>query len=376
MTPSNNDLINNYKVCSNFLYKNNPDSRHRSRHWSYFYQLNIDEESLKNFRYKKKISLGLDDQTESFDFKIFAKIVNEISEDYVLRNLPKKNVGNCDTLLSYKNNLIDYNKLIHIHWFHTIEKEILEQNKVQNICEIGGGFGSFSELFIKNYNTKLISIDLPEANLMTSYYLKENFPSKKFYLFENYLENEILSFDAFQNNDVIILPPNCKFDKRIKIDMFINTRSMMEMKKVVIKSYFDFIHSHSHQNSLFLNINRYEKNSSGDLILLHEYPYDKKWRKIISKPSFNQEWVHFLVTQRCEDDSKANINATLKEIEQIGRKFYGLYIDKIPYFFGVKTIERINLIIKKILKKILGKKFLNKIGNLLSKWGRMFQNIK
>ena len=48
------------------------------------------------------------------------------------------------------------------------------------MCEIGGGFGSFSELFIKNHNTKLISIDLPEANLLSSYYLKETFPEKKF----------------------------------------------------------------------------------------------------------------------------------------------------------------------------------------------------
>ena len=45
------------------------------------------------------------------------------------------------------------------------------------------------KIFIKNYNTKLISIDLPEANLLSSYYLKETFPEKKLYLFENYIFN-------------------------------------------------------------------------------------------------------------------------------------------------------------------------------------------
>ena len=314
MKITNNELIKNYETCINHFYKNDNNSEQKSKHWSYYYQLKIDEESLKNFRYENKLSFGLDDQTDSFDFKIFSKIVNEISEDYILSNLPKQNIGNCNKLINYKGHLIDYNKLIHIHWFHTIETEILKKNKIHNVCEIGGGFGSFSELFIRNNNTKLIAIDLPEANLMSSYYLKENFPDKKLYLFENYLKNDILSFEDFQSNDIIILPPNCKFDKKIKIDLFINTRSMMEMKKNIIKSYFDFIHSYSHQNSFFLNINRYEKNSSGDLIRLFEYPYDNKWQKIISKPSFNQEWIHFLVTKRCEVESNANISSELKKI--------------------------------------------------------------
>ena len=40
-------------------------------------------------------------------------------------------------------------------------------------------------IFIKNYNTKVISIDLPEANLLSSYYLKETFPEKKIFLYED-----------------------------------------------------------------------------------------------------------------------------------------------------------------------------------------------
>ena len=146
MTPTNTDLIKNYNSCVKYFYKNTANLNQKSRHWSYFYKLNIDEESLKNFRYKNNLSFGLDDQTENFNFKIFSKIVNEISEEYVLKNLSNKNIGNCDKLINYKNYLIDYNKLIHIHWFNTIETEILKKNKIQTVCEIGGGFGSFSEL--------------------------------------------------------------------------------------------------------------------------------------------------------------------------------------------------------------------------------------
>ena len=62
----------------------------------------------------------------------------------------------------------------------------IPQSNIRAIpAEIGGGFGSFAELFIKNYKTKLLLIDLPEANLMSAYYLKKLFLKKKFFLFND-----------------------------------------------------------------------------------------------------------------------------------------------------------------------------------------------
>ena len=77
-------------------------------------------------------------------------------------------------LFLIKKFFVDYNKLIHIYWFWLLENKILKNNKVNNVCEIGGGFGSLAELFLKNYNAKFILIDLPEANLMSAYYLKSS----------------------------------------------------------------------------------------------------------------------------------------------------------------------------------------------------------
>ena len=73
----------------------------------------------------------------------------------------------------------------------------------------------------KNHNTKLISIDLPEANLLSSYYLKETFPEKKIYLYENYKNKKILSKDDFNSFDIFILTPNCNIDPQIKIDFLL-----------------------------------------------------------------------------------------------------------------------------------------------------------
>lgn len=349
-------LIDIYKGASNYFYCNDNNDNQKSIHWKKRYDFKeYTLENLLNFRKDNRLSKGLDDQNNNFTFKLYFEIINQISEQYVLNNLPKKNIGNSNFIISYKNVFIDYNKLIHIYWFWIIENKILKNNKIKNICDIGGGFGSFSELFIKNYNTKTFLIDLPEANLMSTYYLKELYPKKKFYLFDDYKKNEFLSKSDFDEYDVIILPPNCNIDKKIKIDLFINTRSMMEMKFDVIKSYFDFIHQYSSVSGYFLNINRYEKTTVGYPIRICEYPYDKNWKVIISEPSFNQNWIHFLVTQRLFKKDEINIFEELNNIKDIGKKFF----EKNRYRNSKL------LILRKILIIIFGIKILNYIKNLL-----------
>ena len=204
---------------------------------------------------------------------------------------------------------------------------------------------------------------------MSAYYLKELFPQKKFYLFDDYKKNEFLSKLDFDKNDIIILPPNCNIDKKIKIDFFINTRSMMEMNLDAIKSYFDFIHQHLTDDGYFLNINRYEKTSVGFPIRISEYPYDTNWKVLISEPSFNQNWVHFLLTQRSFKKNEINIFEELKNIKIIGKKFM------------VKKIYNPKLMIlrRKLRKKLImifGSKFLNYIGNFLFKIGTKLKNLK
>ena len=354
-------LIEIYNQSSNFFYNNKINLSAKSKHWASFYNSqNFNLENLKNFRNSKsQLSAGLDTSGSNLSFKLYSEIINKISENYLLYNLPKENIGDSDFLISYKNFFVDPIKLTHIYWFWIIENKILKKHKINNICEIGGGFGSFSELFIKNYSTKIFLIDLPEANLMSAYYLKKLFPEKKYYLFNNYIEKEYLSKSDFDGNDVIILPPNCKIDKEIKIDFFVNTRSMMEMNFETIKSYFDLIQKHSIEGSFFLNINRYEKNTVGYPIRIAEYPYDDCWNVIISESSFNQKKIHFLLTERTYESGKKNIIEELNNIKKIGKKFY-----------------KSQKISNKILKMIFSIKILKYIANFLSKISSKLKSIE
>ena len=152
-------------------------------------------------------------------------------------------------------------------------------------------------------------------------------------------------------------------------DFFINTRSMMEMNKKVIGEYFNFIHNYSTNNSFFLNINRYEKKSVGYPIRISEYPYDKYWRVLISKPSYKQKWIHFLMTQRIINENQSNIFQELNSIKIVEKSFYNKFNDDSIFFLKLKR----NL--RKIIKKLFGITILRYIGIFLFKIGEKLKNI-
>ena len=80
--------------------------------------------------------------------------------------------------LAINDKFIDPNTLFHIDCLYEIIKctKIIKK-QVNLICEIGAGFGSLSRLLTNEFtNSKIIILDLPEANYLNSYYLLKNFP--------------------------------------------------------------------------------------------------------------------------------------------------------------------------------------------------------
>lgn len=156
----------------------------------------------------------------------------------------------------------------------------------------------------------------------------------------------------------------------LKLIFFINARSMMEMNFDVIKSYFKFIEKYSHEKSYFLNINRYEKTSVGKPIRISDYPYDDNWKVVISKPSFNQNWIHFLLTKRNFNKEENDIKSELNQIREIGKKFYGLYIDYSPKYIKIKKL------IRKILKIFFLNRLFYLLGVFIFKIGTKLKSLK
>jgi len=228
----------------------------------------------------------------------------------------KKNIGNSKKSLKEKSYFYTAHELFHIKFIHEIKKKIYLKKK-DIICEIGPAYGSMISKLIKLFNTKVILIDLPEANFISYYYLKKQFPKKNFFVSHNIKNNRLTKKDII-NNDIIILCPWERLPK-IKINLFINTRSMMEMKHEIIESYFKLIQKLISKNGFFLCINRYYKDTVGYPVEFNNYPYDQYWRVLTSKTSWMQNTIHFLLVKRTNVKNK-EISIELDNIKKISKK--------------------------------------------------------
>ena len=309
------------KILKNFNFsQENYVNNFKSYHWHYQIRKKNNlykTENLKNFR-KNNLSHGLDDQFYSSKQTIsfFDNLIDDYGENYILNLLDEENIGNCKEAFTFKNKYYSANELFHIKFLSMI-REHANFHKESIICEIGPGYGSFVSRFIKLYNSKVVLIDLPESNFLNAFYLKKIFPNKNFFLSIDASNNELKKNDIL-DNDIIILNPWDKIPD-INFDLFINSRSMMEMNKETINFYFKFIQKNLTYDGFFLCINRYYKDTVGYPIELHNYPFDKNWNTIISESSWKQNHVHFLFLKRTLKN-EGNIKNELKKIKEIARQ--------------------------------------------------------
>ena len=308
---------------------------HYSKHWLKNFSKRIfTEENLYNFRginnapyqFKHYLSQGLDPSDIEINMIQYIELQDKMGYEYIHKNLFSSNIGNSPNVFKFGNKLADSNTIRMISWLYDLENSIEFQNIFQNedipvFLEIGGGYGEFARLLLSNYNIKLISIDLPESNCLTTYYLSQNFPDKKFFLYDDYSKKNILTKSDILDNDILILPNHTRFDDDITFDFSMNARSMMEMNSDAIDYYYNLVQKHSKVNSLFLTINRYEKSTVGEKIRIAEYPYDDLWETLISKATEMERHIHMLLTKRL-DHSNSDISKNLDEINLLGKPFY------------------------------------------------------
>ena len=305
------------KLEKNFLFSiNNYDTFSASKYWK-----NSIKKKKNLFKKKKLINFrnnGLAKNIDDFylnkneSLQLFKELQKKCHNKFILKFLENKNIGRAKKNYKYKNKYFSPSDLFAIKYVDELDKN-LNLKKISLICEIGQGFGLLASKLLKIKNFKMILIDLPESNLITAYYLKKIYPNKKI-IMDIDLKNKKLDKKEIKKGDIFIISPWTNVDN-IYADLFINSRSMMEMTKKSIKNYFDLIQNNITKKGYFLCINRYYKDLVGYPIELHLYPFDQNWKTIVSKKSWMQSSIHFLLLRR--DARKNNdIKKTLKNIKK------------------------------------------------------------
>jgi hypothetical protein len=73
-------LIEIYNEASKYLYINQNNTNQKSKHWERYNLKKFTLDNLINFRNDEGLSSGLDDQNDTFTFKLYSLIVNRTSE--------------------------------------------------------------------------------------------------------------------------------------------------------------------------------------------------------------------------------------------------------------------------------------------------------
>ena len=307
---------------------NNYEDFQKSIHWKNILDHKIKKfnlENLPNFKnnglcddfnnarlmYKKRVIQNFEKFRNKYDFENFKK--------YLFK---KDLVGNLKSeyYIDIDGYHIDGYILTLLFLLANIEKFIFNEKRINIVCEIGGGDGTLSSMLMKNMNnTKYIHIELPETSFVCSYYLANKFPQKKFLFYSDLKKNE-LSISDIHEYDFIIVPPWVKFNDDLKVDLFINCSSMMEMTSDIIKTYFSLIQNNINLNGLFINSNRYYKDTVNEKIMISKFPYDMFWKKIYSNPHDYFPKIHILISERADEFNNEFVKE-LENIYELGKKY-------------------------------------------------------
>ncbi|MCP3932983.1 MAG: putative sugar O-methyltransferase [Bacteroidetes bacterium] len=302
-------IIKSFKLCIE-----DDSNKYRSLHWEKRLANSSPEEwgavnKFENFRsVESQLSVGMDhagalSETES----AFRRLKTIIGIDKICM-LSETEIGNPLVHKVSPNFTTNLNDLDLIYFCEKINRFLKGQPSI--VCEIGGGYGGLISKVSTIYpKTTMVLFDLPEAGMLQSYYLTQLYPNKSFFFYQDYkgLESsEYFTYDFLKRYDFIILPPWLaeKLADDV-IDLYINTRSMMEMKTETIKYYFDIIHRSVKSNGFFYCVNRYEKSTVGYPIRIAEYPFDNFWNILESEPFCRSPHIHELFLKRTGRYSRA-----------------------------------------------------------------------
>jgi len=122
-------------------------------------------------------------------------------------------------------------------------KKISDLSNVSKIVEIGGGYGTLGEIFLKLYNNVLyVDIDLPPLSAVATYYLSEVFGKDIILSYDKTRDLETININEISKKYKVIILCPWQLPKLIgDFDLFANFISFQEMEPEIVNNYINQI---------------------------------------------------------------------------------------------------------------------------------------
>ncbi len=154
-------------------------------------------------------------------------------------NIPYSLLGKCLTKAKIEGQEISVHYLDLLEQHDNIASRI-KFNDAKSIFEIGGGFGANIHLLLENYRNirKVLYLDIPPNLYVGTQYLKAFYGTAVFdYRALKHLNP--IKFSADDNIEIFCIAPWQIEKFESAVDVFINSRSFVEMPNNVVKNYID-----------------------------------------------------------------------------------------------------------------------------------------
>lgn len=187
------------------------------------------------------------------DYRIF--LAADTNSKPNLQHITESKVGNPTQHYNFDGKNYSRSMLNYLRGLAFLKKTV-DTSSIRRILEIGGGYGTLGEIFLKSdYDSSVyIDVDIPPAAYVATRYLQKVFG-----------ENSILDYSKTRHLDVIDLPHIGQTYKgavlmpwqipaiKGEVDLFVNFFSFQEMEPDVVENYARFVNSYNPSYLLLRN---------------------------------------------------------------------------------------------------------------------------
>ena len=207
----------------------------------------VDQDVGYTKAYLKAIDLVL-------EYHRYSKVIKK----ELLASVSESSAGG-SSFVFYRGQLLSEKLLFHTLIVNDITTHIeFNKNRRNLIVDIGSGYGGLDRI-LSYYipNACFVLVDLPETLLLTSYYVKYNFPNKKIALLSDIVDR-LDEFDLLVlEYDFIIVPPSVvEKIPSTTVDLVVNSASLGFMKEDYVNYYLENIYRILRSKGYFYSLNK------------------------------------------------------------------------------------------------------------------------
>ncbi len=235
-----------------------------------FYQ-NLKDEIENLFSHKltnKKLENFLDGTSVAYsDYRVLK--ASNIDKKPYLDNVSESEIAEPIEQFEFENRKFSRSFLNYLLGLSFLKQHV-DTTVINNVMEIGGGFGSLGEILLsekRNEDMFYINADIPPVSFVSGYYLKKLFGKENIADFGDLRNDEVLNIEELKNKYKALNICSWQIEKlKGNIDLFVNFISFQEMEPDVVNNYCKYIRKLNPKYILLRNMEEGKRKKSDGAI--------------------------------------------------------------------------------------------------------------